>query len=128
MPILAAATLRRPRANEARSALRGLLRLALARARRGRLPGLRVTLRLPRLAVGRGLRPLARGRLLAASIVGRVEARDLEMDRDGMQDTRRRGPAHLALGDGVVGDALHHLEAVPVATSVLVDRHASRVY
>ena len=66
--------------------------------------------------------------LLAASVVGRVEARALEVDRDRVQHAGRRRTAHLALGRGILDDPLHHLEPVVIGTAVLVDRHANRVY
>ena len=67
-------------------------------------------------------------RLLPPPVVGRVEARALEVDRDRMQHPLCGRAAHLALGERVVRELLEHLEAVVVLASVLVDRHLKASY
>ena len=62
------------------------------------------------------------------AVVGRVEARALEVHRDRVEDALDRRPALLAPRHGVLGHALEDLELVPVAAAVLVDRHRRRDY
>src|SRR5215218_10386406 len=100
------------------------LRAAGLRAVRLRTVGLgAVRLRAVRLrTVGLGA-VLGRtvGRLLAA--VGAVEARALEHDADGVEDLAEPAGALRALGQGVVGEGLHGLEAVAaLGAGVLVRR------
>src|SRR3954462_626890 len=92
--------------------LLGLLRLL------GRLAVAAAVLRRRR-AVGRPSRAL----LLA--VVGVVEARALEVDRDRVEDAVHRRPADLALRDRIVAHALQHLEGVALLAAVLVDRHGT---
>src|SRR3954468_481449 len=93
--------------------LLGLLRLF------GRLAVAAAAVLRRRRAVGRPSRAL----LLA--VVGVVEARALEVDRDRVEDAVHRRPADLALRDRVVAHALEHLEGVALLAAVLVDRHGT---
>src|SRR5207237_3464059 len=63
----------------------------------------------------------------ASAVVGRVEARALVVDRDGVKHAyERRRPTDLtALRAGLV-HAVEDLEQMPVRTLVLVDRHGGR--
>src|SRR5215210_8499252 len=45
-----------------------------------------------------------------------------------MEDALDLRTAHLALGDGIVGHLLEHLEGMPVLAAILVDRHEARDY
>src|SRR5918995_1927729 len=72
-------------------------------------------------AVARGLLGLALA--LGGAVVRVVEARALEVHRDGVEHARDRRTALLARGHGRVRHLLHDLEQVPVLAAVLVDRH-----
>src|SRR5215213_9222038 len=94
-----------------------------------RLLGVRLVLLLGVLLVGAVARGLLRLALaLGRAIVRVVEARALEVDRDGVEHPRDGGAALLAGGHGRVGHLLHDLEQMPVLTAVLVDRHAAAEY
>src|SRR5205085_3309187 len=88
-----------------------------------------------RLGVGlgvRGARAFAAlallARALAGAVVGVVEARSLEVDRDRVEHPLHRCLAGPAREHGIVGHALHHLEGVALLAAVLVDRHRFRKY
>src|SRR3954469_21200775 len=103
-----------------------------ARSRRLRL-ALRLALRF-RLRLGLSLRLRSRavllggGAALALAVVGVVEARALEVDRDGVEHALHRGAALRAFGERIVAHALHGLEHVAVVALVLVDRHRRSEY
>ena len=69
--------------------------------------------------------PVAVGALAAPAVVGRVEALALVVHRRGVQHALHGLPADLAHRHGLVGEALHDVEAVPVRAEVLVDRHSA---
>src|SRR6478735_6404439 len=82
-----------------------LLRVARLRIGALRLLGLLRALR-------RGVAVLAAA--LLPAVVGVVEARALEVDRDRVQDPLGGRPALLALGQRLVGHLLDHVEDVSV--------------
>jgi LCP family protein required for cell wall assembly len=74
------------------------------------------------VVLGRAGAP-ADGLLLA--VVGRVEARALEVDGGRVEDLLDRRLADLAGGQRIVAHSLHHVEGVAVVAAVLVDRHGT---
>ena len=65
-----------------------------------------------------------RAAALLARVVGRVEARALEVDGRRVQDATRRRTADVAGVERVLGHRLHRLERVAVVAFVFVDRHS----
>ena len=100
------------------------LRLRARVADRPRTPPRSPSSRTPTSRPSRSL--VAVGALAALAVVGRVEALALEVHRGRVQHALHRLAADLALGQRVVGEPLHDVEAVPVRAQVLVDRHCDR--
>src|SRR4051812_48193970 len=120
-------------AGQASARLMGLVgRRGRGRGRRGggvRLLGVLRVLLLGVVLVGAVARGLLRLALaLGRAVVRVVEARPLEVDRDGVEHPHDRRTALLAGGHGRVGHLLHDLEQMPVLAAVLVDRHAAAEY